>query len=312
MTPTAEPGVSKPPVDIMQSTVCISITFGSLGNHRKVSTSEVEVNAEKDLINVSKKLLDSEELKAITKHDGETRAWLMSICLPSLFRSGIYLVPIAAIEKVQERLEAAKTKRQELIEKFLLTYESCKAEAQTKLRDLFNATDYPSIGRVRNAFVFEWAWITFSTPGKLKEISQGFFEQEKHKAEAHWQEATQAVQELLREQFKELVSHLVERLTPGPDGKPKKFKESTIKNMKDFLENFSIRNVTDDNELQALVTATTKLMTGVEAGDLRSNEAVRGNIQKGFTLVQECLDKLVVEGRTRKIILEDTDDASIF
>jgi len=43
---------------------------------------------------------------------------------------------------------------------------------------------------------------------------------------------------------------MAERLKDGADGKPLKFKQSTVSNLVEFLSNFSFRNVTDDRQLQ--------------------------------------------------------------
>jgi len=47
----------------------------------------------------------------------------------------------------------------------------------------------------------------------------------------------------------ELVTHMRDRLKEGPDGKPLKFKESTVSKLVEFLDIFEFRNVTDDSEL---------------------------------------------------------------
>jgi hypothetical protein len=47
-------------------------------------------------LRVSKHLLDSAELKAIGRFDGEIRRFLYNICLP--FEIGIHLLPIAALK----------------------------------------------------------------------------------------------------------------------------------------------------------------------------------------------------------------------
>lgn len=93
------------PSNVTDKTVCISLSFGSVGNSRKVSTSQVEVDTDKTMLRVTKTLLDSDELAAIGKLDAETRAAIVAIALPSFFRSGVYLVPIPAIEMIEGILE---------------------------------------------------------------------------------------------------------------------------------------------------------------------------------------------------------------
>ena len=301
---------SAPPVpdgNITDKTVCISLSFGAVGNSRKVSTSQVEVDTDKTMLRVTKTLLDSNELAAIGKLDSETRAAIVAIALPSFFRSGVYLVPIPAIEMIEGILESAKAKRSILVEAFLKAYKARKGEAETRLKTLYNPADYPSINRVRAAFTFDWSWVSFSTPGKLKEISSDFFKAEQEKAASKWAQATDEITLLLRQQMKDLVDHMLERLEPGDDGKPKRFHGTTVTHIKTFLDSFDIRNVTDDAQLAMIVKSAKQLLSGVDVQSLRDNEAARSNTAAGFKLVKDCLDNLVVEAGSRKIILDDEE-----
>ena len=90
--------IQNPGVDLARKTVCIKVRLSTMGNTRKVSTSQIEADADKDLLRVSKHLLDSAELKAIGRFDGEIRRYLYNLCLP--FEIGIHLLPVAALEKI--------------------------------------------------------------------------------------------------------------------------------------------------------------------------------------------------------------------
>ena len=59
--------------DLAQRTVCVKVRLGRLGNTRKVSNSQVEVDTDKSLLLISKHLLDSNELRTIANFDGEIR-----------------------------------------------------------------------------------------------------------------------------------------------------------------------------------------------------------------------------------------------
>ena len=65
-----------PGEDLARKTVFVKLHLGVLGNSRKVSSAQVEVDADKNLIRVSKTLLDSPELQAIRRLDGELRYYL--------------------------------------------------------------------------------------------------------------------------------------------------------------------------------------------------------------------------------------------
>ena len=83
-----------------------------------------------------------------------------------------------------------------------------------------------------------------------------------------WLEASSEIQQVLRQSMADLVAHMAERLKDGSDGKPLKFKQSTVSNLVEFLSNFSFRNVIlDDRQLQDLVGRARDLLQGVAADD---------------------------------------------
>src|SRR2546427_9944258 len=111
-----------------------------MGNTRKVSSSQIEADADKDLLRVSKQLVDSAELKAIARFDGEIRRFLYNICLP--FEIGIHLLPIAALQTVEQRLRQFADDRKQLADAFLSAYQSVCQDAAKRLRGLYNPSDY--------------------------------------------------------------------------------------------------------------------------------------------------------------------------
>jgi len=131
--------ISDPGIDLAKKTVCIKVRLSMMGNTRKVSTAQIEADADKDLLRVSKQLMDSEELKAISRFDGEIRRYLYNICLP--FDIGIHLLPIAALQTVEQRLRDFAEDRRQLVDAFLAAYPSLCQEAAKRLRGLYNLAD---------------------------------------------------------------------------------------------------------------------------------------------------------------------------
>ena len=134
--------------DLARKTVFIKLHLGLLGNTRKVSSSQVEVDADKALILVTKRLLASPELQAIRTLDGELRRYLYDTCLP--FEVGIHLLPLGLLETVDEKLREFREKRSVLAEVFLDAYPRTCQEAVGRLRTLHNPVDYPPIEEVRS------------------------------------------------------------------------------------------------------------------------------------------------------------------
>ena len=304
--PTPEPnGQARERVNITERTVCVSLTIKSLGNSRKVSNSQVTVDADKDLIRVSKTLLDSQELKAIKTLDGAVRQYLYTRALPSLFRSGIYLVPTELVEQVDARLLTFREDREKAVDLLINAYPVLKADAQERLRSTYNEGDYPDEETLRRQFSMSWRYIAFETPEKLRGINPAIFQREREKAEQAWESATDEIRGLLRQAFADLVGHMAERLQPGDDGKKKVFKNTLVSNLAEFLETFDLRNVTDDDELKRLVDRAKAMLGGVEPQDLRDNEALRDSLGQSMTKIKGDLDSMLTTKPSRAISFDD-------
>jgi hypothetical protein len=298
------------PDDTLSRSVLLSVNFRSFGQSRKLKESEYTVDADKSKVRASKRLLDSKEMAAIRSHDGKTRAMLEVRTLPSMFREGMYLVPIESIERIDEILSERADERTNLVLVAAgalanIMYRDSLPADQGGLGGLFRASDYPSESQLRAAYSLKWSWSEIITPTRLKGISQALFERERAKAEETWREAIAAGQAMLTEQFSELVAHLVDRLTPEADGSKKKFKDSSIEGFKLFLDTFSPRNLGGDAELQALVDRARGLMSGVSGEDLRKQEGLRDVLKAGFSEIKSAVSDMVQKAPKRQISLED-------
>lgn len=290
-------------VDLAQKTVCVKIRLNRLGNTRKVSSSQVEVDTDKSLLRVSKHLLDSEELRKVASFDGEIRRYLYNTCLP--FEIGIHLCPFALLEQVEARLRSFAGAREGLVEGFLQAYPVLCHEAANRLRSLYNPQDYPPLDYVQQQFGFTWQYVSFGVPDQLREISTRIWEGERDKAAKMMAEAADEIQQVLRAAMSELVGHMRDRLKEGPDGKPLKFKESTVSKLVEFLDTFEFRNVTDDGELTALVGKARELLTGIDAEDLRTTAHLRAKVQQGMAQIAAELDTMVIKRGARKFRMEE-------
>jgi hypothetical protein len=284
--------------ELAKQTVFIKVHLGLLGNTRKVSPSQVEVDADKALIRVSKTLLDSPELQAIRTLDGDVRHFLYDMCLP--FDVGIHLLPLCLVETVEEKLREFKEKRGELVESFLSAYPRLCREAAGRLRTLYNPTDYPPVDDVRSRFTFTWQYVSYGVPEQLREISARFFEEEREKAVVAMSEACTEIQQVMRASLLELVNHLRERLSDQADGKPQRLRESTLQKLRDFLGTFDLRNVVDDQELREQVEKARALLDGVSTDSLRNMPLVRSFVRDGMANIAAQMDVLAGDRISRE------------
>lgn len=296
--------------NIFDKAVCVVVNTRTPGSSRKVKESEATVKAsqgedpDKKVVGATKKLFDSEEFRAIKQLDADCSKYLRNRCVPSVMKMSTFLVPIALIEEVDTQLTAYRNRREELIAAFIDVYETRIEEAKVMLGGLHNPLDYHSRDDMKSRFAMSWQYVEFSTPGKLSAVSASFFEREKQRAAAEWSNATEQMRMLLRQTMQELVSHMAERLEPNPDGSKKKIFSTTADNLIEFLGSFSIRNITDDRELEALTAQAQALLGGVSLKDLKTNDVMRANVSAGISRIKAQLDTLV-DTRTRAVEFSD-------
>ena len=297
-------GAATPALSIMEHAVLLQVSISRFGLKRKLSTSQIAVDAEKTYIHASKELLKSKRYEAIVKRDSEFRAALMAYCLPSMFKEGIYLLPHVSVKKVEGVLADYKNiDRPALVEAFIEEYPERRAEAEAKLGSCFDATQYPSPETVRACFGVQKRYLTFSTPDKLKEIDPELAQEESDALIASFANAREEGLAALRAGFAEIVGHMVDKLTADPTGKRKVFRDSLVGNVRGFIDQFSAKNsVFGDEQLATLVGKARDILDGVSPEMLRDERInAREIVRNEMGEVKAALSKMMEDAPTRKI-----------
>jgi hypothetical protein len=290
--------LQSPGEDLARKTVFVKLRLGLPGNSRKINSSQIEVDADKSLVRASKMLLDSPELESVRSLDGEIRRYLYSMCLP--FEPGIHLLPIPLIETVDPKLREFQEKRQELVDLFLVAYPKLCQEAAVRLRTLYNPLDYPPTDDVRSQFTASWQYVSYGVPEQLRAVSERMFQEERNKAAERMAEAYTEVRQVLREAMVELVAHLRDRLIDQPDGTPQWLRESTVEKLREFLDTFDFRNVTDDEELKEQVERARQLLAGTTTDAIRNTGDLRARVREGMALIAAHLEVMTSDRVGRK------------
>jgi hypothetical protein len=217
----------------------------------------------------------------------------------------VYLVPVPLVGDVYQNLQSFEVERGELVGAFIGEYNSAVEDARYRLGPLFKSTDYPAASVVRNVFSLSYQFIEISAPGSLRNISMKLFESERDKARELWSSAAEQAVGMLRGEMAGLVNHLVERLTPDPDGKRKEFKKGTVENLKSWLDIIDSRNITGDEELAKLAGQARALLSGRSPDSLRTDQLARERVRNGMAEVKAKLDTLVVTAPSRRVTVSD-------
>jgi hypothetical protein len=278
-------------MSLQQKTVVLDVTFHMPSNERKGNMELTEVDADKDSLRLSKEFIRSKNYTKIRGMRPKTNQYLDRIALPSPFKSGTYLIPVACLEEVWPKLEAIKAEYTEAADRLAEEWTEVIEDAKRRLRSQFDPRNYPSVEAIRAKIWMTWNLIEFATPDSAT-LGEALYEQEKEKAKANWAAAEREVIYALRASLSELINHLVDRLRAGSDGSKKKLHASTVEKVTDFLDNFGKRNVMDDSELSGLVDKAKNVLAGKDVEVLRTN-TIRQQVGSELQAVSGELSELI-------------------
>lgn len=301
---------------IMDRALACELTIGRLGIKRKVRADRVRVTADgpaqqttgpeladgssiaadqptDGAILVTKRILDCAEYHAIEAADGTIRSLVESRGVPSMMRRGVYLIPDQLIDQVDRMIVDYKARREEMIDAFLAVYEQEADRARSSLGALYDAADYPPASRVRAAFVVRHRWVAFGVPGRMQSVSGDIYRREQQRIRTELESAAQDIRDAMRQTFADLIAHMVDRLTPGPDGKPRIFRDSLVENLAGFLETFAARNIAGDSDLAQLVDQARGVLNGTTPDAIRREALTRRTVAEGVAQIAARLDTMI-------------------
>jgi len=91
-----------------------------------------------------------------------------------------------------------------------------------------------------------------------------------------------------------LVSKLIERMQPNPDGTRKVFQDSTVtENFKDFFDRFKTVSVTNSADLQDIISQAEKIIGGVSTENLKLDSVAREDLATQMQTVSTLLESKI-------------------
>jgi len=295
MTPATLTAVAA--VGAITDTKVIGLTLhrGKFGDTKKAPTDPITVDADKALLGVRKTILVAPELKTIRSIDHRIDKYLALHALPIPLARNVYGIPLAIAQEVESHLRAFKRERDDAADVVAAVYLTRVAETCARLRVMQSAIDYPTPDAFRATFYMGWRYraAVEATPESLKLVDVDLFEGERRRIETQLAAVAEECQQAMRAGLAALVHKLVENLTPGPDGKPRRFHPSHVEHLTEFLATFAARNVTNDVTLAGLASKAQQLLAGVDPARLLDDAAQRAPLAAQFEGVLAALTPLV-------------------
>ena len=298
-------------VNLNQNSVLIRVTAGKPGNFRRLSKAQMaelatdENQQDTESLRAQKCLFDCPEYLAIAGHLAGISLAMRENSIPStLFSAGVYRVPIARVQRVEDKLHAQLDKlNEELIPAFLDRYDEIVQEALAACK-FRNELDYLPKEQVAGRIYLSWRYIEVGIPGALSVMGPAFAAQERAKAKAEIANELDEMRYNLREMFSQTVAYVLDRVSNFGEkqegGKRKQtWKESAMQKAFEFFRNSRDLNLTNDTELDALYDQLTNAMQGIDTDALKASATQRARLVDIMASVKPCIDSLLKDAPSR-------------
>lgn len=281
------------------------VCFRWWGQRRQVEKSvkrlmSEAVSAEADSITAGKKLYDtaaSKSLREITALKNEIGDWWERETNP-YGEPGVRLLPRHRVETFNATLGTYQARLAAAADAVQAERPSVLENARKRLGNAFSEGNYPP--DLSELFAVEWSFPAL-TPARG--LPPAVMEMQRKLFEAKLDEAVKLTHDSFMLEFKELVDHLQDKLTPGQDGGKKVFRDSAVKNLTEFFDRFKQLNPGDCDQLEKLVAEGEELLAGVGPDELRKGNVLREEIKNGLGRIGQALTPLVVLKPRRSIVL---------
>jgi hypothetical protein len=300
------PHVHSPAERLRHAFAAVRVSFTWLGVRKALNAEQKAqaaegFGAEGTYLSAAKKLLDTRDpaFRAVTAVRGQVLGYWRGTSLPYP-EPGLRLIRQDAVQPFDEQMVAFRTELHATVHTLDERLDVLKADARERLGSLFDPADYPV--SLDGLFAVDWDFPSVEPPEYLLRLNPHLFEQERRRVAERFDEAVRLAEEAFAGEFAKLTSHLVERLTAGPAGERKVFRDSAVDNLRAFFERFRNLNVRSSPELDRLVETARAALDGVEPGAVRDSAGLRQQIKSQLVSVRSALDDMLVDQPRRRIL----------
>ena len=244
-----------------------------------------------------KRLIDSPELDEIRSQDGQLKRCIES--QSAYAGESARFVLSTEVIRIWKMMEAYRTlRRPALVASFMAKYRELEqldfAPLAESLGDQFERADYKPSDEVERGFDF---WYTIHDVGviSITGLPSEIVEQEIVKERTQRAAAVEDFKNVLRFTFKKLVDTLFDTVKPQSDGKKRKFYDSSVENILEFVSNFEKQDMANDAEMAHHIDNVKRILKGVTPETLKESDNQKAYIAAQLADVKQTIGCLVVE-----------------
>jgi hypothetical protein len=289
---------------LSQRAIYLVMEWQSLTAWKRVDVEKVSGKKKNDNeVRARKRIIKSNALSELRSVRYKVKRMLRMYALSSLFRPGVYVIPLDNIGVVDSILKNAHASMSTVRQTLNDEWPGIIEDAKERLGDLFDPNDYGSPDMASSEFKMSYRYTPIAeTPAILKTVAADMYKEELEKAKKETEKELESFRLHLRSALLEIIENM-RRTLQKPDGDRKVFGKRFFKRLDEFLETFAVRNLSDDGELQKVVAKLKKVAIGVDVGELKADATVQSKLDKSLTGINTVLKGLVEEGEGRMMDL---------
>ena len=272
--------------------VYLVLDWSFLGTWKGVETKDTSSE-----VRSRKRTVKSDSLKKMSQLRYKIRTMLRHNSLNSLFRPGVYCIPLENIEQVNAVLMEATTELAEIRQQLKDEWPLVIADAQERLGKFFDPRDYDQPDHAAKELKLEFRYVPIAhTPHILKGVAAEVYQADLERSKEQAENELEAFRAHLREALLEVIQNMRKTLTK-PDGEKRVFGQRFFKRLDEFLNTFSTLNLSDDGEMAAVVDQLRTVAAGSDPDTLKTSDANQLALDKELATISVSLEAMVEEGR---------------
>lgn len=277
------PEVNAPSIASSAMLVEFSVsTWTARKKDRKATQDVADRNnlASKELTNVTKKLIDCEELSAVVKFGANARNIHYSMTMP-WSDMGQRIVTTQQYFKYHEVMTELQQEFDRLTQAFLEVYDYEVTEMQLKLGDMWNRDEYPTADNVRDRFRMRISYMPLPDAGDWRiDIQNEAQQQLTQQYEQYYNSQIKNAMNDLWHKLHENLTTLVRQLDYDADGKRNRVYDTVFDRAHELVEMLSTCNVTGDSQMEAMRQRLDTALYGLTADAVKRDDTLRDNARE--------------------------------
>ena len=262
----------------------------------KKASEEVTVsnNADKGVANVHKKLLGNcKELDDIKKHVGETRNHYHYAMTMPWSNMGLRLLTTPNYFNYHKAMTERQDTFASLVDTFLQSYEWKVSQVSANLGNLFNGSDYPTLGEMKRKFAFNLDYPPLPDAGDFRiDIGNEQSQAMKEQYEDYYSKQLKNAMGDVWTRLHESLSKMSERLDYQSKDSKKTFRDTLVSNVEGMVGLLKTCNVTNDPKMEQARLVLDDALRGVTPDALREDDYLRSQTKQSVDEVIKSLPSI--------------------